>query len=410
VPGPRPLALPFQYGARWGGPQSEYRIFGGPPGVRVLFGQHPVLGVWPRSEIRPRFDRNGDLGYEGWDAPVYSVRSGPARPPEQRLREAGDGMPPDGALYLQLPRLDARVAELADSLVRGQPTRLDRVLAVERWLREEFRYSLDLPASARETSIEHFLFQRRAGHCEYFSTGMVVLLRAAGIPARNVNGFLGGEWNERGSYLAVTGNNAHSWVEVWFPELGWVPFDGTPAAGRDEVLDGAGASAVWPMLFWLDSVQFRWYRWVIAYDLDSQIRILRAVGDRFSPGSSSSDRSAPIPWRGAAIGLVGVMALAGLVMLARRGRRARRGEESRIYLALRRDYAAAGFAVDPADPPLAFVERLRRAGAPGLEDAEWVVDRYLRARFADEPLDAEERDALRVRAAEAARAAGAAGG
>ncbi len=47
-----------------------------------------------------------------------------------------------------------------------------------------------------------------------------------------MNGFLGGEWNERGGYLAVTGSNAHFWVEVWFPELGWVPFDATPTADR----------------------------------------------------------------------------------------------------------------------------------------------------------------------------------
>ena len=59
---------------------------------------------------------------------------------------------------------------------------------------------------------------------------MAILLRAAGVPTRNVNGFLGGEWNEYGGYIAVRGGDAHSWVEVWFEGVGWVTFDPTPAA------------------------------------------------------------------------------------------------------------------------------------------------------------------------------------
>jgi protein-glutamine gamma-glutamyltransferase len=397
--GPGRYLPPFRYGDRWGEERQEYRVFGGPPGVQVLFGQHPVLAVQPHSAIRPRLQRNGDLAYDGWDAPVYTVMSGPRLPSDSSLRMAGEGMPPEGDLYLQLPRLDARVAQLADSLTRGHPTRLDRTKAVERWLREEFRYSLDLPFSARETSIEHFLFTRRAGHCEYFSTGLVVLLRSAGIPARNVNGFLGGEWNERGGYLAVTGNNAHSWVEVWFPGLGWVPFDATPTADRDQMLDTAAASAVWPVLFWLDSVQFRWYRWVMAYDLNSQLQLLQALGDRFSPASSAGRSPAQIPWRTALTYLVGVLGVAGVVVLIARRRGERHSEESNLYLSLRRRYAAAGYPAPMADPPLAFLARLRASGAPGTADAEWIVARYLSARFNGEALDSGERAIMRARLA-----------
>src|SRR5690606_14829821 len=145
------------------------------------------------------------------------------------LRSAVGPAPRMLAAYRRLPPLSPRLRTLADSLVRGRATDYDRAVAVRDWLRSEFRYTVQLPASAGEAALDHFLFERRAGHCEYFSTAMAVLLRAAGVPARNVNGFLGGEWNEFGGYLSVTQNQAHSWVEVWFPAYGWVLFDPTPA-------------------------------------------------------------------------------------------------------------------------------------------------------------------------------------
>jgi transglutaminase-like putative cysteine protease len=399
IDGPgRPMYFPpFPYHLRWGGAESEYRIFGGPPGVQVLFGQHPVVRVRPHSAIRPRFHANGDLLYDGADAPVYTVQSGPALPSEAQLRSGSGGPPPEGGTYLQLPRLDDRVHRLADSLTRAHAARIDRVRAVERWLLDEFRYTLDLPRTSREATLEHFLFERRAGHCEYFSTAMAVLLRSAGIPTRNVNGFLGGEWNARGGYLAVTGNNAHSWVEVWFPELGWVPFDPTPAAEREEVLLAAGSSAVWPVLFWFDGVQFQWYRWVLAYDLDRQMDLVRVIGQRLDIGPGVERRGAPIRWREVLVWVLGASAAAFLWWVVGRRRREPYGRETRLYLALRRSYESAGYPTRPADPPLAFTARLRSAEAPAVGDAEWVVSRYLRARFAGEPLDREEQAAMEHR-------------
>jgi transglutaminase-like putative cysteine protease len=380
----------FPYQARWPGELDEYRIFGGPPGVKVLFGQHAVVQVRPHSAIRPRFRMNGDIMYAGSDAAVYSVRSKRSLPSDALLRETPNRAPPDGMRYLQLPPLDPRVVRLADSLTAAYPTRIDRVRAVESWLGDEFRYTLDLPGSARETSLEHFLFERRAGHCEYFSTALAMLLRTAGIPARNVTGFMGGEWNDRGGYLAVTANHAHSWVEVWFPTLGWIPFDATPSADRDEMLVSASGSAVWPMLFWLDSVQFQWYRWVLAYDLQKQRDMLAALGERFAPEPGSSNRPAPLSWRQVVLWLLAGGFAGGALWLLAQPRSARHAEATRAYIELRRGYGRAGHSVDDADTPLEFVDLLRQAGAPAVEDAASVVAMYLRARFAGEELGSAE--------------------
>ena len=311
--------------------------------------------------------------------------SSAARPTDAQLRRVADDSP-DLREYLQLPALEPRVWRLADSLTAGKPARIDQVRAIERWLRDRFRYTLELPSSAADASIEGFLFHRRAGHCEYFSTALAVLLRARGIPARNVNGFLGGEWNENGRYLAVTGNDAHSWVEVWFEGWGWVPFDATPPDRGERVARGTGASWLWPARLWMDGVEYRWYKWVMDYNLDRQLGVFRGIGRVFARGERTvAGPSRRAPLRFAAMGMLAVLGAALLWLLARRRRsRTRLAPESRAYLALRRTYAKAGWRMGDGDGPLAFAETLARERAPGAEDAGRAVDLYLQARFAEQ--------------------------
>ena len=395
------------YAARWGGPLRVQRIYGGPEGTRHLFGLHPVLEVEPRSAIRPMIDPSGDLRYRGADAPVYTVRSAAALPPRDALRDAPEGLPPEGSRFLRLPPLDERVRRLADSLTHDQPTRYDQARAVEHWLRSEFRYTLDLPATPRQATLDYFLFERRAGHCEYFATAMAVLLRAAGIPTRNVNGFLGGTWSERGGYLAVTGNDAHSWVEVYFPGIGWVPFDPTPPAGREASRAALGGAHFGRLRLWFDATQFQWHRWVVDYNLEKQIAVFRRVSDAFSGGGPAPDRLSLAALRAslrqAAPWLLLPPALVAGAWALRRRRALPRIEEARLYLALRRLYAAAGWPDVPPSTPIAWVDALRRAGAPGSVHAERLVRLYLRARFAGQPMDEEARVEMRAAFAEARR-------
>src|SRR5256885_2475025 len=106
---------------------------------------------------------------------------------------------------------------------------------------------------------------------------MVLLLRAAAIPARNVTGYYGGTETESG-YVAIRAGDAHSWVEVYFPGAGFVFFDPTPPAGR-----GARAEGLWAktVLAW-DSLAQRWNRFVIDYDLVAQSRVLSSIGKGLS--------------------------------------------------------------------------------------------------------------------------------
>ncbi len=148
-----------------------------------------------------------------------------------QLRGAGNRYPTWIARrYLPLPAsVSERVLAQARALTATEPTPYDRALAIERFLRA-FPYTLDLPAPPPDREIADFLlFDLRRGYCDYFATTMVVLARAAGIPARLVVGYASGSYDEGQQRYLVTEAEAHSWPELYFPDYGWIPFEPTPA-------------------------------------------------------------------------------------------------------------------------------------------------------------------------------------
>ncbi len=380
--GIRPSAAPPRwYDDRWPGPRIRQEIWAAPLDVRVLFALHPVVELDTRPGLRPLMDNVGDLSYWGSSTPAYTAVSVVGRPRPDSLRAADGGFGPDRARYLQLPELPARIHALADSLTRDQPTRYDKVVAVERYLRS-FRYTRELPRTAEQTSLDYFLFERKAGHCEYFSTAMVVLLREAGITARNVNGFLGGRWNEVGAYLAVTQNEAHSWVEVWFPEYGWVTFDPTPSG------DTAGTEATawfWPGRFLLDGLQHRWSKWILDYSLTEQTSAFRTLRRWLTP-DRPQELGGPGSWMNDTRIWLGLLALmVGLAALRWLRLRARRRPESVAYRKALRLARRAGIVEGGQVAPLALLRRIRTRAPAAAPAAETLVELYLEARFSGRP-------------------------
>lgn len=137
--------------------------------------------------------------------------------------------------YLQVPdSVPARVYDLALSLTATQPTPYDRAVSIERYLRQ-FEYSLEIedPPEYRDI-VDYFLFEQQKGYCDYFASSMVVLARAAGLPARLATGYLASTYDvERDQYI-VTADQAHSWAEVYFTDYGWVTFE--PTSGRPSLV------------------------------------------------------------------------------------------------------------------------------------------------------------------------------
>ena len=137
--------------------------------------------------------------------------------------------------YLQLPvTLPRTVRSMAEQVTENRLTPYAKAVAIEQYLSQTFPYSLEKPTnpSRSEDFVSHFLFVDRTGYCDHFSTAMVVMLRSVGVPARWVKGFApgsAGASDDNGLQEVVVRNqDAHSWVEVYFPSMGWVPFEPTP--------------------------------------------------------------------------------------------------------------------------------------------------------------------------------------
>lgn len=185
-----------------------------------------------------------------------------------KLRAAASEYPEEiRATYLQLPPLDPRIAGLAGEITRGAQTPFDKVFRIENYLRSRFTYTLNLTGRPGNDPLAHFLFETRAGHCEYFASAMAIMLRTLGIPSREVNGFLPGEYNDLGGDYIVRASDAHSWVEVYFPGLGWQVFDPTPA-GSD-----SGNRFLRRLGLYVDWMQITWNEWVIGYDFVHQLTL-----------------------------------------------------------------------------------------------------------------------------------------
>jgi hypothetical protein len=166
---------------------------------------------------------------------------------EDQLRSAGSNYPEwVKDRYLALPdQVPDRVLALARDLTATEPTPYDRALTIESYLRT-FSYTLDVPSPPfSRDAADYFLFDLQRGHCDYYATTMAVLARAAGLPARLVVGYVGGTYDADNVRYLVTEADAHAWVEIYFPEYGWVEFE--PTAGRPPIERQAESLPIeWP--------------------------------------------------------------------------------------------------------------------------------------------------------------------
>ena len=382
-----------------------------PLGYDVLFGASMPAAFRIDTGYRPprwRDERNDEIRYPHSSGIKYTVFSRPDRPDADQLRAAEGSLPPGYArAYLQVPDdIGVEVRNLALDITRGAGSDYDKAVAVESYLKKNLSYTLEMVSPGRREPLEFFLLERRKGHCEYFSSAMAILLRIAEVPTRNVNGFLGGEWNEYSDYIAVRAGDAHSWVEVYFRGVGWVTFDPTPAAEVDQM--GRGGEGVLDRLRRLaDTLRFKWFKWVIEYDLERQLGFLRRVGDFFRGGAS---KALGARWRGlrawaranrmkAALASAALAAAVLALLLVRRRRRVRgqpakrtprrreRDPVAQTYLAALRTLRRRGFPRGESTTPREHASQLAGAGAPGAAQLGELCELYYTAEWGGVPSD-----------------------
>ncbi|HEY8460091.1 MAG TPA: DUF3488 and transglutaminase-like domain-containing protein [Blastocatellia bacterium] len=266
--------------AEWADGDTEQRFFLEPLAIDTVF-----VAPQPRLIVGlPELAR--DQGDGLWTAPHdyykldYTALSDTEEIPDEKLAEENSRAYPSEIQrrYLQLPEdRDRRIDELAADVARGATTNIEIARKIERHLRTAYNYTLDLKRVEYGDPVADFLFNTREGHCEYFASAMVLMLRARRVPARLVNGFQMGEYNDAADVYTVRQSDAHSWVEAYFPRQGrngvWVAFDPTPAAGLSVYSGGLSA--------WLrhhrEAMEMFWLEHIVGFDANKQFSLVGAV-------------------------------------------------------------------------------------------------------------------------------------
>ena len=392
----------------------RFHVIMEPIGSNVFFvAGRPVALSGPYRQIAEDeagalFDSDRDRAITSYEAVSHLAQSSPAM-----LRAASGGVPSFiAARYLQLPPLDPRIAQLAQQIAAPAPTAYDKAAGIQQYLMTHYGYTLQLPRVLPRDPVANFLFVRKQGHCEYFASAMALMLRMQGIPARIVNGFRGGEFNDlTGSYL-IRASDAHSWVEAYIPGHGWTTFDPTPAGL------GITRGRFSRLQLYLDAASEFWREWVVNYDAAHQVTLeetagqhtqalwqrqrswLRAQYASLLARTRSIQRSvlrSPLRWSAAFAGLfVFLLLVANARRLARawgsRRTAARPGQAPQLaasiwYTRMVRTIGRRGWHKLPAQTPQEFIASiaendLRRSVAR-------FTEHYERARFAQSREDAQ---------------------
>ena len=260
----------------------------------LFFADHFVEARWDRSFLE-RYLRRGVVVRHYTESDSYEMhtnkrytsdlkytaKSSFNMPSTQILQQNRNQNYPERIkeLYLQTPELSVELTEAFDSL--SYPANVSpfmKAFMVQEYLKKKYKYTLAIKDAGQKKPLDNFFLNTKAGHCEYFSTAMIVMLRHYGIPARQVMGFRGGEYNPYGKYISVRQSDAHSWVEVYFPDYGWLRFDPTPGTASFFLSENITK----PLRQFSDYLKIRWQRYIIDFNLTSQMKGLKSFAEKFT--------------------------------------------------------------------------------------------------------------------------------
>ena len=261
---------------------TEQTVYLEPLDTTVLFALPRPVAVQGNFQIVQKDAYGGINSFRNsFERTSYKVFSDRWMPSVEALRNDNAAYSADDADYLQIPdRFDERIGKLSSEIARDKRNRYDKARAIEQYLQTQFGYTLEQKSGGDEP-LADFLFNVREGHCEYFATAMVMMLRTQGVAARIVNGFQRGEYNETADMFVVKQKNAHSWVEVYFPrERTWITFDPTPSAGQNLTENSVGVFDF--ARKYLDALEALWIQYFVSYDNQEQRSLFRSVKSGFT--------------------------------------------------------------------------------------------------------------------------------
>jgi transglutaminase-like putative cysteine protease len=258
-----------------------------PTDSEVLFGLRPIVSAVAAASRRP------DPAFNVIDGTIFRAYGRAATFDYRVVSEADPALPQVGEAWAPADRLNRllempsglrpRLAEIAERVVEGIPPDdvAGRAKALESYLRDSGQFGYTLRLEVVDPALDpvvDFLVNRKEGHCEYFASALTLLLRSVDIPARMVNGFKGGDWNDLTRALSVRQKHAHSWVEAVIDSgpdrpTRWLTLDPTPATERAKsVARVGGFRANFRQL--TDLVRFIWVFYVVGYNSERQDKFL----------------------------------------------------------------------------------------------------------------------------------------
>ena len=328
------------------------------------------------TALRPLRDLHPEDTY---DAVSYSSSAS-----EEALQQAGNDYPSWVTdRYLQLTDdLPNRVRGLAEGLTDNRDNPYDKAIALRNWLRTIPTYSTDIEAPPEEADgVDYFLFETKRGYSSYYSSSMVVMLRAIGIPARLAVGYTTGDWDEEQGRYVVISAYAHSWPEAYFPDYGWIPFEPVPNQGpivRGGFIKGDESEGI------------------------EEVASLIRGGDppglgQDDPGPVGALSLGPVPgWViVAALGVIGGvgMIVAGIIAWVTFGLR-REEYSGRVYRKMVRLARLAGHGPRPTETPREFALNLAVAMDAVEGNIERIGDAYAAGSYRPRPMSYADREAL----------------
>jgi transglutaminase-like putative cysteine protease len=288
--------------------------------------------------------------------------------------------------YQRVPaESNRRTQELARQLRAEAGSDVAYIEAVlRRFNQQDYYYTLE-PPPLGSNSVDRFLFDTRQGFCEHYASAFAVLMRAAGIPARVVLGYQGGEVNPMGGHMIVRQSDAHAWNEVWLEGVGWRRVDPTAAVAPERIEVGRsgsmfdGVAASWgfdaPSLWiyqvemYMDALNAKWNEWVLGYGPENQDRFMQWLGM-----DDPDWRKMMLTMIAVVIGIVLLISL----LLALRYRPPKRDRAALLYEKFVRK---SGIEVATGETPAGFAARLRAETRMSPAAVAAVTDSYLEARY-----------------------------
>ncbi|MFT5133130.1 MAG: transglutaminase-like putative cysteine protease [Gammaproteobacteria bacterium] len=264
--------------------------------------------------------------------------------------------------------------------------------ALQMFNKEAFYYTLNPPLMI-DDNVDQFIFEEQQGFCEHYAASFVILMRAAGLPARVVTGYQGGQLNPVGNYLVVRQHDAHAWAEVWLKEEGWVRIDPTSAVSPQRIIEGIDkalpenfidiplglqnnkmAQEIWRRFSHnLDVINMRWNQWVLGYNNQRQSLFLNRIG------FSNVNWRALTSW----LLLLSTLVLVSVAFNVFKNRRAQTDEARLLYDRFCKKLGHCGIQRQASEGPRDFAHRAASERKDLTEHINKISELYISSRYRD---------------------------